>query len=134
MGCTAQCGADRHEACAETWCDCGCHHGLIDEHHDGKHASPAPRCQECAREHPCEHEKVYSGEYFATLVPQWFWICAKCKGAGAESIPQETPPVCDMGRFLGILETVDPEGAASMRRVLERVEARRATPSGEPST
>jgi hypothetical protein len=82
----------------------------------------------------CEHEKVYSGEYFATLVPRWHWICAKCKATGTDSIPQETPPLHDMDRFLGILETVDPEGAASMRRVLERVRARRATPSGAPNT
>ena len=36
-----------------TWCDCGCHHALIDAHYDGAHASAAaPRCQACATDSP----------------------------------------------------------------------------------
>ncbi len=27
----------------------------------------------------CDHEKIYSGERFLTLVPQWAWICTKCR-------------------------------------------------------
>lgn len=73
-----------------------------------------------------QHSKVYSGEYFATLVPKWAWICAGCHEAGTDSIPQETPPPLDMPRYLDLLAVNDPEGAAQMRRTLAQVAARRA--------
>lgn len=69
----------------------------------------------------CEHEKVYSGERFLTLVPQWHWICAKCKAMGEDPIPAaETPPPLDLARFIDLLATVDPNGAESMRRIQQR--------------
>ena len=73
----------------------------------------------------CSHRKVYSGEYFATLIPKWHWICADCKATGADSIPSETPPPLDMPRFLDLLADIDPAGAASMRLLLARASARR---------
>ena len=81
----------------------------------------------------CSHQKVYSGEYFATLIPQWHWICADCKATGADSIRPETPPPLDMPRFLDLLATVDPEGAASMRRLLAWADGRRALRAWEAS-
>lgn len=50
MGVSEACGDD-HEACVENWCDCGCHHEVIDAHHEGKHAgAPDWKCQHCRRE------------------------------------------------------------------------------------
>ena len=51
MGSTSECAIedDGHERCVESWCDCGCHHGLLDEHYAGKHAMPVERCQACAQ-------------------------------------------------------------------------------------
>ena len=49
MGATLECIEQEHAACIETWCDCGCHHALIDAHHDGAHTAPDWRCQECVK-------------------------------------------------------------------------------------
>lgn len=123
MGCTSECGSGYHDRCNLVWCDCGCHHALIDAHHAGAHTTCVRDCQECRRG---SHQKVYSGEYFATLIPKWHWICADCKATGADSIPSETPPPLDMPRFLDLLAGIDPAGAASMRRTLAWAEGQRA--------
>lgn len=34
----------------------------------------------------CEHEKVYSGECYATNPPEWFWICSKCLEQGRDQL------------------------------------------------
>ena len=122
MGCTSECGSGYHDRCNLVWCDCGCHHALIDAHHAGAHTTCVRDCQECRRG---SHQKVYSGEYFATLIPKWHWICADCKATGADSIPSETPPPLDMPRFLDLLADIDPAGAASMRLLLARASTRR---------
>lgn len=50
MGATEQCVDQEHEACIETWCDCGCHRGLVDAHFDGEHAdAPEWRCHQCVK-------------------------------------------------------------------------------------
>ncbi len=52
MGSSSHCGDGAHDDCIETWCDCGCHHALIDEHFDDAaphDATPVASCQECAR-------------------------------------------------------------------------------------
>lgn len=58
MGSSAECADDAHNACDETWCDCGCHHDLIDAHHAGEHATPVERCQACAESLPSLPECV----------------------------------------------------------------------------
>lgn len=67
----------------------------------------------------CAHEKVYSGERHWTAVPQWFWICAVCHEVGKDS--QKEPPLIDFDRFCDLLAVVDPEGAAAMRRIRDRM-------------
>ncbi len=48
MGSSEACVCQKHGDCREIWCDCGCHHALIDEHHAGKHeGAKVERCQEC---------------------------------------------------------------------------------------
>jgi len=81
----------------------------------------------------CSHQKVYSGERFLTLIPQWHWICADCRAMGADSIPSETPPPLDLPRFLDLLANIDPEGAESVRRTLAKVAERRALRAWEAS-
>jgi hypothetical protein len=66
----------------------------------------------------CDHEKVYSGERNLTCMPQWFWICAKCKAIGTDSLAQ-TPPL-DFDRFVLLMAEVDPEGAAAVGRMRKR--------------
>jgi len=73
----------------------------------------------------CSHQKVFSGERFLILIPQWHWICADCKVTGTDSIPSETPPPLDMLRYLDLLADIDPAGAASMRLLLARASAKR---------
>ena len=63
----------------------------------------------------CDHEKVYSGERFLTLVPRWFWICARCKATGED--PMSKAPPVDFNRYVEILSSVDPQGAAGMRKL-----------------
>jgi len=35
--------------------------------------------ERCAEE---EHNKLYSGEYFATNPPKWMWVCTECGETG----------------------------------------------------
>ena len=63
----------------------------------------------------CAHEKVYSGERHPTGAPQWFWICAKCHGTGADSLA--TPATVDFDAFVALLGHVDLMGAENMRRM-----------------
>lgn len=49
MGATEECIEQKHEACIATWCDCGCHHDLVDAHYDGKHVEPNWRCHQCVK-------------------------------------------------------------------------------------
>lgn len=51
MGASGECIDQEHDACITTWCDCGCHHDLIDQHYDGAHAdTPNWRCQKCMKD------------------------------------------------------------------------------------
>ncbi len=59
MGSSEQCVDQEHEACITTWCDCGCHHDLIDEHYDGKHVgAPNWHCQNCIKVAHGEDDEV----------------------------------------------------------------------------
>lgn len=64
-----------------------------------------------------EHDKVYSGEYFATNWPRWHWICTTCKATGADA----------MSPNLAMIE-LHAQPAGRIRPAVK------ATPSGEPNT
>ncbi len=49
------------------------------------------------------HEKVYSGEFFASTPPKWAWICARCGTAGTTCTEKE-PAVLDLHRFADLFE------------------------------
>jgi hypothetical protein len=64
MGSSSECVEQNHGTCSATWCDCGCHHDLIDEHHAGEHASKVPGCQVCARATSAyDHESFFTAGF-----------------------------------------------------------------------
>jgi hypothetical protein len=64
-----------------------------------------------------EHDKVFSGEYFATNPPRWSWICKTCGELGREEAHVVTPK--NVRDYARVLVKFHPMDATWWRRFLK---------------
>jgi hypothetical protein len=75
MGATEQCIEQEHAACAETWCDCGCHHALIDAHYAGEHVmGTVTGCHVC-EEYGWHYHESEAPPGLAGVLALLTWTC-----------------------------------------------------------
>ncbi len=54
----------------------------------------------------CKHDRVYSGECYATMPPKWHWLCTKCGKDGADA----HLPTFEIERYLNAYQKFNPDG------------------------
>lgn len=55
-----------------------------------------------------DHEKVYSGEYYATYHPRYVWVCAKCCAEGMDTFEHGTSPEINKKKYDAITRAIHP--------------------------
>lgn len=55
----------------------------------------------------CEHDRIFSGEHFLSLPPQWIWICRTCREHGR--LAQHAPPPIDLPGFVARAREIWPD-------------------------
>jgi hypothetical protein len=59
----------------------------------------------------CQHNKIYSGEYFACIPPKWVWVCSRCGKTGTDQM-QEKP-------FLDFVKYMQLTGNVFLRKIVK---------------
>lgn len=59
----------------------------------------------------CEHEnRYYSGEYFATNPPKWWWVCPDCFGQSTDTFTLSEKPELERLKYYQVLRKMEQLG------------------------